>query len=257
MSKNKHSERSFQLLTDKSSFTTIESYKTTRTNLMFKLLNSDKKTVVFTSAQAHEGKTTVCINLAVTFAQAGSRVLIIDADMRCPSVHRYLKTQSTPGLSDKIGGFAEDKACVYRTVVDNLFVMPAGTLPPNPAELLLSNRMDSFLEVFTNSFDYVFIDAPPVGLLTDAAIIGSKCDGVVFVCRQRFSHKAQLRKSLEALRQVGANLFGFVLNDSSDAFDKRLSGRHYRGYSKYYYDSYAASSKSRHAADSEDINDND
>lgn len=258
MSKNKRSVRLFQLLTEKSDFSTIEAYKITRTNLMFKLMNDcDKKTVVFTSAQAHEGKTTVCINLAVTFAQAGSRILIVDADMRCPSIHRYLKTQSSPGLSDKIGGFAEDKACVYRTVVDNLFVMPAGSLPPNPAELLLSNRMDSFLKVFTNSFDYVFIDAPPVGLLTDAAIIGSKCDGVVFVCRQRYSNKTQIRKSLEALNQVGANLFGFVLNDSSDASKNRRSGKYYKNYGRYYYESYAANSNSHRAVDSEHKNDAD
>ncbi|MGN0114928.1 MAG: CpsD/CapB family tyrosine-protein kinase [Acutalibacteraceae bacterium] len=242
MSKKKISARTFELLSDKSNFATIESYKTTRTNLMFKLLNNnDKKTVVFTSAQAHEGKTTVCINLAVTFAQAGSRVLIIDADMRCPSVHRYLKTQSSPGLSDKIGGFAEDKACVYRTVVDNLFVMPAGSLPPNPAELLLSNRMDSFLKVFTNSFDYVFIDAPPVGVVTDAAIIGSKCDGVVFICRQRFSRKEHIRKAIDALDQVGANLFGFVFNDCNDSSEKRYSGKYYKGYGKNYYSAYNAS----------------
>lgn len=239
MSKKNIDERSFQLLSETSSFSTIESYKTTRTNLMFKLMNNnDKKTVVFTSAQANEGKTTVCINLAVTFAQAGSRVLIIDADMRRSSVHRYLKTQSSPGLSDKIGGFAEDKACVYRTVVDNLFVMPAGSLPPNPAELLLSNRMDSFLKVFTNSFDYVFIDAPPVGVVTDAAIIGAKCDGVVFICRRRFSRRDRIRKALNALNQVGANLFGFVFNDSSDGSDRRFSNKYYKGYSKNYYSAY-------------------
>lgn len=242
MSKKNSSERSFQLLDDSSSFSTIESYKTTRTNLMFKLMNNnDKKSVVFTSAQAHEGKTTVCINLAVTFAQAGSRVLIIDADMRCPSVHRYLKTQSSPGLSDKIGGFAEDKACVYRTKVENLFVMPAGSLPPNPAELLLSNRMDSFLKVFANSFDYVFIDAPPVGLVTDAAIIGSKCDGVVFICRQRFSRKDHIRKAFNALKQVGANVFGVVLNDASDAYEKGYSRHYSKGYAKSYYGAYAKS----------------
>lgn len=241
MSKKNITSRTFELLGDKSDFSTVESYKTTRTNLMFKLLNNnDKKTVVFTSAQAHEGKTTVCINLAVTFAQAGSRVLIIDADMRRPSVHRYLKTQSSPGLSDKIGGFAEDKACVYRTDVDNLFVMPAGSMPPNPAELLLSNRMDSFLKVFTNSFDYVFIDSPPVGMVTDAAIIGSKSDGVVFVCRQRFSHKEHIRKAIDALNQVGANLFGFVFNDSSDSADKRNSRKYYKDYSKNYYSSFNA-----------------
>lgn len=239
MSKNKKERfvQTFKLLSDKSSFSIIESYKSTRTNLMFKLLNNeDKKTVVFTSAEPNEGKTTVCINLAVTFAQAGSRVLIIDADMRCPSIHRYLKTQSSPGLSDKIGGFAEDKACVYRTEVENLFVMPAGSPPPNPAELLLSNRMDSFLKVFSNNFDYVFIDAPPVGLVTDAAIAGSKCDGVVFVCRQRFSRKDRIRKSVRALEQVGANIFGFVLNDCSDnsgySYSTRHSNRYYSSYVK-------------------------
>ena len=255
MSKKNSTERSFQLLDDSSSFSTIESYKTTRTNLMFKLMNNnDKKSVVFTSAQAHEGKTTVCINLAVTFAQAGSRVLIIDADMRCPAVHRYLKTQSSPGLSDKIGGFAEDKACVYRTKVENLFVMPAGSLPPNPAELLLSNRMDSFLKVFANSFDYVFIDAPPVGLVTDAAIIGSKCDGVVFICRQRFSRKEHIRKALNALKQVGANIFGVVFNDASDIYEKGYSRHYSKGYAKRYYGSYA---KSHQNDDGSRKNDND
>ena len=248
MSKKKRNLRhnKFHLLTDSPQFNTIESYKTARTNLQFKLMNSDdKRCIAFTSSFASEGKTTVCINLAVTFAQTGSKVLIIDADMRCPAVHRYLKVQSSPGLSDKICGFADDQPCVYRTDIENLFVMPAGSIPPNPTELLMSSRMDSFLKVFLNSFDYVFIDAPPVGIVTDAAVIGSKCGGVIMVARQGISRKDKISAALQSLKLVDVNIYGFILNDYISDNNKKYGryGKYGKGYYGSYYGQYKKDNK--------------
>lgn len=232
MSKKRNlGHKKFHLLTDNPQFNVVESYKTARTNLQFKLMNNDdRRCIAFTSAFASEGKTTVCINLAVTFAQTSSKVLIIDADLRRPDVHRFLKVQSSPGLSDKICGFADDQPCVYRTDIENLYVMPAGSIPPNPAELLMSSRMDSFLKVFLSSFDYVFIDAPPVGIVTDAAIIGAKCGGVIMVARQGVSRKDKIAAAIDSLKKVDVNILGFILNDYE--VEKKKSNKDY--YGKYY-----------------------
>jgi capsular exopolysaccharide synthesis family protein len=231
------------IISDKSSFSIVESYKVARTNLMFKLNtmgNNDAKNkcVVFTSASEAEGKTTTCINLAISFAQTGLKILIIDSDMRKPSVHRYLNVQSGPGLSDKICGFAEDSVCIYPCEHENLFVMPAGTVPPNPAELLMSPRLDDYLDVYLQKFDYVFFDAPPVGMVTDAAIVGAKSAGVVFVVRQGITRKEEVKESIRKLDQAGSNILGFILNDVSK--EKSASYYYYRanhygyGYGKSY-----------------------
>ena len=223
--------RANTLINEKSSFAIVEAYKAARTNLMFKLMNdNNKKCIAITSSEASEGKTTTCINLANTFAQSGSNVLVIDADMRRPSVHRFLEVQRSPGLSDKICGFSEDEPCIYRTKYENLYVMPAGSIPPNPAELLLSNRMDAFLDVFKKNFDYIFIDTPPIGIVTDAAVIGSKCGGVLFVVRQDVSRKDRIKKSLDSLKQVGIDVYGFILNDGTEEenhFYRRRYGKYY------------------------------
>lgn len=229
------------LLNDKSAFTVVESYKAIRTSLMFKMMNNDNmRCLAFTSSDSSEGKTTTCINLAITFAQAGSRVLIVDADMRRPVAHRYLKVQSKPGLSDKICGFAEEEACIYRTSYENLFLMPAGSSSPSPAELLMSNRMDAFLQVFLKSFDYIFIDTPPVGVVTDAAIIGSKCGGVVFVTRQDVSRKDRIAESIKSLEQAGVNILGFLFNDyvapSRKGYARRYKNKYGYGYGYEYTD---------------------
>ncbi len=209
--KNK-SPRKMSVINSKSSFDVVEAYKAARTNLMFMLGNSKKcKTVAFTSSFMSEGKSTTTINLAITFAQTGSKVLIIDADMRKPKVNRAFNVNNAPGLSDKLSGFADE--CIYEISKDNLYLLTAGTIPPNPAELLSSEAMSKLLEELEEKFDYIFIDTPPVGLVTDAVIIANKVIGTIIISRQNVTTKDYLSATVETLERTGAKILGVILND--------------------------------------------
>lgn len=216
-------------------FAVVEAYKAARTNFMFLLSDSGKKELVFTSAISEEGKTTTCINLAITFAQTGSRILIIDADMRKPRVHRLMKIPSTPGLSDRLGNLTKQE-CVYATSFENVFVLPAGTIPPNPAELLASEAMKRLLNELNETFDYIFIDTPPVDVVTDAAVLASRLHGLILVARQGFSRKEIMQSAVVALEQAGVNVLGILLNDVNM---EKYSGRYRYSARSYHYGRYS------------------
>lgn len=222
-------QANFPILSANSPFSVSEAYKAARTNLMFMLAGEECKRVVFTSANAAEGKTTTCINMAITFAQTGSKTLIIDADMRKPRVHKNFKIQSSPGLSDKLGGFS-NVDCLYESGYDNLTIMPAGTIPPNPAELLSSKSMLLLLESLAKSFEYIFIDTPPVDVVTDAAALSRFINGVVLIARHGSSTKEGIKIAVTALKQAGAEVLGFILNDVE------IENKYY--YNKYKNDRY-------------------
>jgi capsular exopolysaccharide synthesis family protein len=167
--------------------------------------------------------------MAITFAQTGSKTLIIDADMRKPRVHKSFRIQSSPGLSDKLGGFS-DIDCLYDTDYENLTVMPAGTIPPNPAELLSSRAMSELLDKLSESFEYIFIDTPPVDVVTDAAALSRFISGVVLIARHGISTKESTKAAVTALEQAGAVILGFMLNDVN------IESRYYTRYNyRNYY----------------------
>ncbi len=199
------------VLSDQSLFIVTEAYKAARTNLMFMVANNDKKIIAFTSPNMAEGKTITSVNTAITFAQTGSRTLIIDADMRKPRIHSTLRIQSSPGLSDKLGGFSNE-SCIYETEYANLFSMPAGTLPPNPSELLGSKAMQELLVKLSGEFEYIFIDCPPIEFVTDAATLSPFISGIVVVVRHRVATHETVGNTITALKQSGANVLGFMLN---------------------------------------------
>lgn len=215
------------LLSDDSHFSIVEAYKKTRTNFLF-MLGSDKKVVAFASTIANEGKTTNCLNLAISFAKVGKRVIVIDVDMRKPQVHNYLNVPLSPGLSDVLGNFVSDIP-VSKTAYENIDVLPAGTLPPAPPELLMTKEFENLLDNLKEKYDYIFIDTPPVHLVTDLAVFASKIDGVVFVVREKTVPASVLRKSIESIEDVGGKVLGFILNDSerSTAFSKYSCRRRY------------------------------
>lgn len=223
--KEKYVRRS--LLSDESHFSVIEAYKKMRTNFLF-MLGSEKKVVAFTSTIANEGKTTNCLNLAISFAKVGKKVVVIDVDMRKPQVHNYLDIALAPGLSDVLGKFVSYTP-VYKTAYENLDVIPAGTLPPAPPELLMTREFEDLLASLKEKYDYIFIDTPPVHLVTDLAVFASKIDGVVFVVREKTVPVTVLHKSIEGLEHVGGKVLGFILNDSerSTAFSKYSYRRRY------------------------------
>ena len=192
-------------------FRSKEAYKAIRTNILHLLKESDKKTILITSPYAGAGKTTTVANLAITFAQLGKKVLIIDCDMRKPSIHKIFSLHSTPGLSSILAGDT-DTDIIRETSYDNLHVLTAGAIPTNPSELLHSSKFTNLLNKLSEKYNILFIDAPPVDIVTDAVIISPQAAGTVLVIRQNSTEKEELLRTVQTLRKVNANILGYVLN---------------------------------------------
>ena len=208
-----------------------EAYKALRTSFKFAALNGKKQKILVTSTLQGEGKTSVSINLAISLAQAGSKVLLIDADTRNPFLHRYLrlKKDMVMGLSTLLSGEMKVGECMLHT--DHGFdVIPGGPVPPNPVELISSDAMKSLLHEATQHYDYIICDAPPVGVVTDAAELSPLCDGVLFVIKQKFANKNQVHSALQNLQKVNAKILGTVLNQYDISKDAVTGYGHYRNY---------------------------
>lgn len=213
-------------LIDKSS-PVSERYRTIRTNIQFaSAANQQIKTLVITSSGPGEGKSTTSANLAVVFANSGQSVLLVDADMRKPTVHKTFLLNNSVGLSNVLSMDMNVKEAVQRSIVPNLYVMPSGAKAPNPSELLGSTRMDQLIGELREEFDFIIFDMPPVATVTDAQIMASKTDGTMLVVRENVTRKDSLQKARELLTMVNANVLGAVYNGSTDANDQ---GYYYYG----------------------------
>lgn len=190
-----------------------EQYRSIRTNINFSQLEHGLKTVLFTSALKEEGKSTTACNMAIAFAEEGKKVLLVDADMRRPTVHFTFLQSSRTGLSSLFVDKATMAEAIKETQVANLFVLPCGPVPANPAELLGSAKMDSLMWEFKKDYDIVLFDSPPVLSVTDARILANKCDGTVLVMRAGTSEKDNVSKARDILLASKANLLGGVLNN--------------------------------------------
>lgn len=190
-----------------------ESYRALRTSLLLTSLGAPPKTILITSALPQEGKTTTSINTAIVLAQKGTRVLLMDADLRRPSIHKTLGMGPRIGLSNVLtGGCAIEHAIVRSSMLPNLFILPAGTPPPNPAELLASAQMLQTLQELREQYDHIVIDTPPTLSVTDAVVLSTRADAVVLVIRSGQTTKPALRRSREILAQVSARASGVLLN---------------------------------------------
>src|SRR5712692_3659896 len=190
-----------------------ESYRALRTSLLLSSLGAPPKVIMVTSALPQEGKTTTSINCSVVLAQKGVRVLLIDADLRRPGVHKTLGIGPRSGLSNVLTGSATLQQTITRSpLVPNLFVLPAGTPPPNPAELLASADMRDVLLQLREQYDHIIIDTPPTLSVTDAVVLSTKADAVVLVIRSGQTTKGALRRSRDILMQVNAKVAGVLLN---------------------------------------------
>ena len=196
-----------------------EVFRTLRTNIQF--MNSKKtlKTLLFTSTMPGEGKSWISSNLAITFAQAGKKVILIDADMRKGRLHNMFQTDKVPGLSnylsgiDSLGNTHNDIIKYVRgTEIDNLFLIPAGNIPPNPSELLASELTVEMLERLKDVFDIVILDGTPSLLVTDAIILSRLVDTTIIVTSHKFTKKDNLQKVKKAIENVGGNIAGVVIN---------------------------------------------
>jgi tyrosine-protein kinase Etk/Wzc len=206
-----------------------EAIRTLRTNLMFSQSVRSMRTLVVTSASPGEGKTTTASNLAVSFAQQGMRVLLLDCDLRRARLHRMFAIPREPGLSDLVLGFADETSVTASTSVVGLYVIPAGTLPPNPAELLGGDSMRRTMTTLTEGYDLVILDTPPLLAASDAAILATLADGAILVLRAGSTENAAAQQAVQQLNSVGARIVGAVLNDPDAQVPK------YGAYYEYEY----------------------
>ena len=206
-----------------------EAYRTIRTNIEFSNLDEEIKTIVVTSSQQNEGKSTIIGNLAVSFAgMEDKKILVVEGDLRNPTVHRLFGVSNTFGVTDILTGQKSFEDCVNITDIKGLHVLTCGKIPPNPSEMLASRKMRDFVMSIKDKYDYVFIDAPPIGIITDAGIISTYVDGTILVVSAGEADIEQVKISKERLDKVNANILGVVLNKFEDE-----SGSN--SYYNYYY----------------------
>ncbi|MFD2639160.1 CpsD/CapB family tyrosine-protein kinase [Piscibacillus salipiscarius] len=190
-----------------------EQYRTIRTNMEFANIDQDLKSVLLTSTGPSEGKSLTAANLAIVFAQQGKRVLLIDADLRKPTVHYTFRLNNTFGLSNYLVGDYQLEKVVQQTNVESLDIMTCGPIPPNPSELLGSKAMKSLLKESNDVYDLVVFDTPPVLAVTDSQILANLVDGVLLVVRSKQTEKEAAKKAKDLLNKAEANILGAVLND--------------------------------------------
>ncbi|REJ08774.1 CpsD/CapB family tyrosine-protein kinase [Halobacillus trueperi] len=190
-----------------------EQFRTIRTNLQFTTVDSELETMLVTSASPSEGKSITTANTATVFAQQGKKTLLIDADLRKPTVHYTFRVSNTSGLSNYLVGKQRVTELVRETDVDNLDVITCGPIPPNPSELLGSNKMKQFIEEAKKTYDMIVFDTPPVLAVTDSQVLSNFVDGVLLVVRSKQTEKEAAVKAKETLEQAKANILGVVLND--------------------------------------------
>ncbi|MDO4269920.1 MAG: CpsD/CapB family tyrosine-protein kinase [Eubacteriales bacterium] len=216
-----------------SGFYTREAYKTLRTNISFSLPMDGCRKVCVTSAIASEGKSITALNLAISFSEAGQHVLLIDGDLRRPNLARLLEEKATPGMSNVLANMATIEKAVRKAIRPNLDVIFSGDIPPNPSELLGSPKMQTVLEQLSEQYDYIFIDTPPVNVVTDASVVSRMLDGVLFVVRQRQSEKGSVLYAVSQLEFAEAKLLGFIFNGTHMDSSIRYGYGKYKKYKKY------------------------
>ena len=228
------------LLTPESDFFIREGYKTLRTNVSFALPGEEGgKVIVVTSSLQGEGKSITAINLAISYAMTDRKVLIIDCDMRRPKLARLLQMGAKVGLSNLILNPGLLNEAIKPTHVPGLDVILSGNVPPNPSELLSSAYMVKLITQLREQYDYIFLDSPPVNIVTDAVVLASKSDGVIFLVRANYSERGSVIHAVEQLEYAKAKILGFVLN-GVDMQIMRYGYRksRYRGYFRYGYGKY-------------------
>ena len=220
-----------------SPFAIKEAYNSIRTKLIF--TGKGEKCPVFavSSPMAGDGKSTNSVSLAVSIAMAEQKVLLIDADMRKPSVHRYFNVECRNGLSEILAGLTNEIK-LRPTENPYLSILTAGHIPPNPAELLGSKQMDSLLEYVRQYFDYVLIDTPPVNIVTDASVIAGKITGYILVVQSGKNHLQDINAAVRQINEMNGNIVGMVLNDPYNRAEAHYSYTYKKYYRRHKYKYY-------------------
>lgn len=223
------------LLLNNTPFAYSEAYKTLRTNLSFASISKQYKRIIITSAIPNEGKSTVAVNLAMTLAESDAKVLLIDCDLRNPTLRRMLRVhpEYKDGLTTLLTGKADVGTCIVSHPKLKCDILLAGAIPPNPVELLSSPQMKALLDLLSHRYDYIICDTPPVSVVTDAAALSRFCDGVIMVVRQKTSTREQVRTAKRNLDTVQANIIGTILSGYDMSDDTQAVNPYYGGYYRY------------------------
>lgn len=241
--KHKHRNESWNQKTmfgPNTSFAVKEAYKLLRTNLMFSFSDEGRGHVIgFTSAIQDEGKSSSACNTAYALSEAGKKVLLLEADLRRPSVPSKLGIARVPGLTNLLVSRWEYKEVIQHcAVAPNLDIIASGDIPPNPSELLASNRMEQLMQELTRDYDYVVVDLPPVTVVSDAVAVSKVLDGVVVIVRGDVSDRKMLAEAIRLLNLVNVRILGLVFRDSAagslryGSYKKKYRSKYYREYSK-------------------------
>lgn len=223
------------LLSDNSTMEQVESYAKLRMNLLYTLVGKENKAVVVTSAVSGEGKSTITANLAISLAMSGKKVLLIDADMRraCQK-ENFDYDENRPGLSEVLVGQCSWWDAVLTTEWENLHILPAGHLPPNPAELLSLPNMANLLAETQQQFDLILMDTPPIDVVTDPLTLSAHVAGCILVIRQNYSDHREIRKALISTEMTGMNVLGFAFYGESLKEERYYGNKYYRKYYNKY-----------------------
>ena len=196
-----------------------ESYRTLRTNIQYSSFDKEYKVIMVTSSEPGEGKSTTAGNLALCLAQGDKKVILVDCDLRKPSLHKKFKVSNIIGLSDVIIG-KEELVTAFHRYNKNLVILTSGKIPPNPSEMLSSKTMTVLLEELKNNFDYIILDTPPVQAVTDSQILSTKADGTIIVVKAERTKKDSVENAINLLKKVNANIIGTVLNGVDNSRNK-------------------------------------
>ena len=223
------------LLSDKSAFSVKEAYKTLRTNIMFSLPGKESKCVGVVSPERGDGKSSVAINLAISFSQIKKKAIIVDCDLRLPTIASKLQIEPKPGLSNFLSGNQEsDQPLIRRSNEYGIDIMTAGDIPPDPTALLGSKQMSSFITLLKKYYDYIILDFPPATIVSDAALLSETVDGYLIVLRHNESELSKINETLRQMQFADAKILGFVYNGKEERKKYYKKGK----YSKYYYNYY-------------------
>ena len=238
--------REAMLMHKKMNFAAAESYKLLRTDLMFALPDTGRCRIIgVTSSVRNEGKSTTSLNLSYTLAETGKRVLLVDADLRLPSIAAKLDIPGTPGLSNLLVGMGDVESSVRSASdLDTWHILPSGHIPPNPVERLGSQQMAELIARLSESYDFIVIDLPPVNIVSDALAVSPLIDGMIVVVRDGFSERRELHKCIKHLELSNVKVLGFVMTSSEDRnsfYSKYKSNRYYKDSGQGYGSAHRAS----------------
>ena len=221
------------ILNEDSPFQVQEAYKNLRTNVQFSLPADGCHVIGITSAGRGEGKSTTTVNLAISFAQLGKKVVVINCDLRLPTVAKKLNIPAKPGLSNYLTGNNTFKECFKVDKEHELYVLPSGDIPPDPTWLLQSEKMNEMIAGFRQKMDYVFLDLPPAGIVADAQMMSKVLDGYLLVVEAGVTTYSQVSEMVNSFKLVDAKILGFI-----GTMADKAEGRHYKSYYKKNYYSY-------------------